>query len=80
MTDPIITLEALFLGGPPPGCGDATDVNDDGSLDLSDAVAALTYQFLGGFAVPPPGPFDCGTDPEPPVDELGCGSYASCAP
>jgi hypothetical protein len=80
LTDPIVTLGALFLGESPLGCGDAADVNDDGTVDLSDAVGVLAYLFLGGFEIPLPGPLQCGSDPVPPSDALGCDAYPSCAP
>jgi len=80
VTDPIATLGALFLGGAQLGCADAADANDDGAVDLSDAVAMLTYLFLGGFDIPLPGPIDCGADPGPPFDDLGCEAYAACSP
>jgi hypothetical protein len=80
LTDPIFTLGALFLGTEEPSCADAADVNNDGAVDIADAVASLVFQFLGGFAIPPPGPFDCGGDPALPADDLGCAEYAPCAP
>lgn len=61
VSDPVSLLNHLFLGGPPPQCGDGTltdpanltllDCNGDGRIDLSDAVCKLQFLFLGG---PPP--------------------------
>jgi hypothetical protein len=70
LTDAIVVLEALFLGGPPVGCDDAADSNDDGRVDLSDPVTLLGSLFLGAGALPPPSA-GCGLDPTP--DGLGCG-------
>jgi hypothetical protein len=68
-------LRFLFSGGPTPGCLDAADSNDSGSIDLTDAVHLLSYLFLGGPA--PAEPFaECGTDPT--EDSLSCESFTSC--
>lgn len=63
VTDAIVILRALFLGGEPISCSDAADANDDGHLNLSDAVYLLRYLFLGGDSLPLPGPRGCGQDP-----------------
>ena len=67
--DPISLLGFLFIGGKAPPCEDATDANDDGKVDLSDATYVLNYLFLGGPAPRPPFP-QPGTDPT--ADGLGC--------
>ena len=64
-----VLLGHLFLGGAPPGCPDSGDSNDDGRLDLTDAIVLLSYLYLGGSPPPPPGPSECG--PDPTVDALG---------
>jgi hypothetical protein len=66
----------LFLGGPPPMCMDAADTNDSGAVDLTDVVYLSNFLFLGGPPPPPPGPFDCGTDPtnDPLVCERNTGA------
>ena len=70
VSDPIFLLEALFgNSGVILGCEDACDVNDDGDLDLGDAVELLGFVFSGnpaGF----PEPALCGFDPT--IDTLGC--------
>ncbi len=55
LSDPVFTLNALFLGGPQPDCSDAADADDTGSVDISDPIFSLNYQFLGG--PPPPAPY-----------------------
>ena len=53
----------------------AVDANDDGGLDIADAVKILGHLFAQ--AGPLPDPFGaCGTDPT--SDDLGCLSYAPC--
>ena len=68
LTDAVVILERLYLGGNPLSCPDSADINDDGSINLSDAVAILLYMFQGGRPPVPPGPESCGPDPR--SDEL----------
>ena len=70
ITDAIATLGSLFAGSPGLDCLDAADTNDDGAVDLSDAVYGLSFLFLGGMLIPPPYPLP-GTDWS--EDTLGCG-------
>ena len=51
-----------------PACEDGCDANDDGTLALDDAIAALTTLFSGGAPLPPPS--SCGADPSD--DGLEC--------
>jgi hypothetical protein len=61
IADPIFILSFLFAGGPARDCKDAMDLDDDGEVDVSDAIALLGYLFLRG--VPPAPPFPaCGQD------------------
>ena len=76
VSDASYVLNFLFLGAGVPFCYDAVDVNDDGRLDLSDAVSILNRLFLGGLEIPPPGVFDCGTDPT--EDGFDCERFPSC--
>ncbi len=71
ITDPIMILNHLFLGGPQPGCLDAADADDSGDLDLTDAISVLINFFIGSTPLPPPGPDDPWFDPTP--DDLPCG-------
>jgi hypothetical protein len=74
--DPVGTVSALFLGGPPSRCAQAADANADDVLDLSDSVHTLGFLFLGEGVIPPPGPVTCG--PGAPSSALGCESYPVC--
>ncbi len=65
LTDAIVLLEHLFLGGAPPICPDAADADDTGRLDLTDPVILLEHLFKGGPSPEPPGLAACGQDPSP---------------
>ncbi len=68
--DPIYLLRWRFGGlYPEPGCVKACDMNDDGQVDVTDAVYCLEYLFAGGPAIMPPYP-DKG--PDPTDDQLTC--------
>lgn len=69
ISDAIFYLSTLFGPAQPLACADACDSNDDGQLDIADAVRTLTYLFAGGVALPPPFP-GCGTDPS--SDAIEC--------
>ncbi len=70
LADAIVLLGTLF-GTPtdPLSCRSACDANDDGQLNIADAIRLLTYLFAGGLTLDPPFP-DCGVDPT--VDSLDC--------
>ena len=70
ISDPINTLEMLFLGTFEITCDDACDSNDDGAVDIADVITTLGALFLGNAVIPPPGFVECGMDPTP--DEIGC--------
>ncbi len=46
MSDVVVGLMSLFMGGAGPHCADAADSNDDGGVDLSDPIAILRTIFL----------------------------------
>jgi hypothetical protein len=72
--DAVRVLEFLFVESSVVNCLKAADGNDDGRLNIADAVSILGYLF--GGAGPLPLPFDaCGYDPT--ADYL-CGCSSSC--
>ena len=72
--DPIVLVEALFRRGPL-GCRKSADADDDGRVNLVDAIAVVTQLF--GQRQPLPVPFPtCGEDPTP--DALDCRDLPSC--
>jgi hypothetical protein len=75
ISDPLRLLFALFVTFSAPPCEDACDANDDGLLDLGDAVATLNEVFLLGPLPDPPFP-DCGGDTT--ADGLGCAGFRAC--
>ncbi len=68
LSDGVITLQYLFLGGEIP-CASAADHDDGGSLDLGDAISLLSFLFIAGPPPAPPYPLP-GIDPTP--DSLAC--------
>ena len=54
LSDGVVILDALFGDPTRLDCPDAADLNDDGELDISDAIGLFSYLFLGGFTPPPP--------------------------
>ena len=54
---------------------DAADTDDNGALEITDAVYLLSFLFLGGPAPEQPFP-SCG--PDPTIDDLTCESFAIC--
>ena len=64
----------LFLDDPMPDCPDSGDTNDDGKIDISDAIFDLLYLF-SGKEIPPPG-HKCGIDLT--VDNLTDCNYSNC--
>jgi hypothetical protein len=83
ISDPVNTLNVLFLGSGSIPCQDAADSNDDGKVNISDPVNSLNVLFLGTGAIPPPAVPDLGPcGPDPTADspsELGCETYSHCA-
>ena len=75
ISDPIRTLGWLFVDGQPPLCEKAADSNDDGIVDMADAITVLQALFLGRAPLPPPFA-ECGADPTP--DPLPCIWYPIC--
>ena len=65
-------LEHLVMGRTL-ACTDAADSDDNGILDLTDAIYTLNHLFLSGPARAAPGPDTCGADPTAD-DDLTCGT------
>jgi len=67
-----------------PMCPNACDCNDDGRIDLADAICILQFLFRGGNFPPAPGPGFSTTDPDIPADvdptpdKLTCPGGANC--
>ena len=79
ISDPLSNLAFQFAGTFTPMCKDALDYNDDGNIDISDPVGSLSFQFAGtGDPPAPPGSANCGSDPTPEAEELGCEEYTKC--
>jgi hypothetical protein len=76
LSDGVAILLYLFAGGTTLDCADAADVNDDGFLNLTDAVYLLDALFRGGEAIAEPAG-SCGADPTG-ADGLGC-DRAGCS-
>ncbi|MEM7165687.1 MAG: hypothetical protein AAF581_09495 [Planctomycetota bacterium] len=81
IADTIFLLQQTFppAGGPPAmACMDACDCNDDGTLNISDAIWMLNA-VLGNPSVPLPGPYpDCGEDVA--EDGIDCAASISGCP
>lgn len=75
ITDPIVSLKFLFLGGEAPLCLDTADANDDGAIDLTDPIVTLMHLFSGG-SVPSYQFGYCSVDITP--DEISCEDYTAC--
>jgi hypothetical protein len=76
ISDPVHTLNFLFLGGQVLRCRRSGDGDDNGKLEITDPIYVLNHLFLGGPAPPSPYPA-CGLDETP--DALTCVHYDPCA-
>lgn len=78
IADPVYLLRWQFGSFyPEPGCVKSCDMNDDGLVDVSDAIMGLEYLFLARDPFPAPYP-DTGTDPT--ADDLTCATGAPQEP
>ncbi|MEM7166820.1 MAG: hypothetical protein AAF581_15255 [Planctomycetota bacterium] len=73
IADPITLLNHLFAGGSV-NCQDACDNNDDGQLNLADALLGLAALFQGAGTLPAPS--ICA--PDPTLDALHCLAPIGC--
>ena len=76
ISDPIWTVNELFLGDRKTTCPIAADCNGSGAVDISDPIYGLSFLFIGGPAPPAPFP-ECGVAPE---DGLLCPSGSTGCP
>ena len=53
ISDAVLLLNFLFVGGAAPVCEPLVDTNTDGSVNLSDAVFLLSFLFVSGPAPDP---------------------------
>src|SRR5512142_1302592 len=75
IADAIQIVYFVALSGPASTCQKAADLDDNGAIELSDAVYFLNWYFLNKTA--PKAPFPaCGTDPT--ADSLTCVSFKGC--
>ena len=70
--DAVLTLRYQFQRGEVPVCLKAADSNDDGKLNVVDAVTTLLHLFVGRASLPEPFG-DCAEDPT--EDTLSCLGY-----
>jgi hypothetical protein len=49
LSDAVVILGFLFVGGAEPMCLDAADVDDNGEVNITDPIGLLTYLFLSGL-------------------------------
>jgi hypothetical protein len=70
LTDAILIIDLLALGGTPPLCRDSADADDSGTVDITDVIYVLKALFEGGGFIPYPGGAAGGPDPTP--DDLKC--------
>ncbi len=75
LTDAVAHLTFLVGGGDAPGCAQAADSDDNGRLEVTDAIRTLDRLFRGGVPLADP-VGECGVDPTP--DGLDCEAYAPC--
>lgn len=77
LADSIWTLNDLFRRGPASACRAAADCDDDGSVQISDILYNLEYQFLG--AAPPLWPYpNCGYGVGVSAGDCPVGSTQNC--
>ena len=77
LSDPLAALFFTTLGRDEPPCLKAADINNDGvAADISDAIHALSFLFLGTVTIDSPFP-GCGL--EPVESGLSCNSFPPCA-
>ena len=78
-TDGIFLLTFLFIGGVPPSCLAACDMDGSGEVEGSptDALFFFNFNFLGGSPIPPPQV--CGESTDPKDIAIGCVDPRGCS-
>ena len=75
LTDAIIILRFLFIGGADPFCEPVADANSRDGLDITDAIYLLDFLFLGGPPPPPLSPAElekcAGINRPPAIEPIG---------
>jgi hypothetical protein len=77
LSDAVTILDALFLGREV-ACLDAADTDDNGIVDVADAIRLLNFLYQGGsdpaapFPLPGPDPEDDAGEEGKGTDHLGC--------
>lgn len=69
VTDAVTTLDGLISRGTQLHCQDAADADDNGRLNIADAIRILLFLFHGGEPLSNPGNL---IGPDPTCDLLGC--------
>ena len=76
ISDALSYLYGFFLSLEPFPCQDSADADDNGAIELTDAIRILNVLFLGFGSIPEPGFLSCGVDPTD--DGLDCRSFPGC--
>ncbi|MDE0960698.1 MAG: hypothetical protein OSB09_07950 [Planctomycetota bacterium] len=71
----VLLLNLFGQNQTPSTCIDASDINDDGLVNIADAISLLEYLFEGG-SVPPAPSTSCG--PDDSIDNLTCQEFNGC--
>ena len=71
IADGIWILNFLFQGGPAGACAEACDADDNGDLDMLDAMSIIQYRLLNGPAPAAPFP-ECGIEAGADCDASAC--------
>lgn len=73
--DVVGLLRFLFASGSAPACQKSADSDDDGRVNVADAIWILLHLFAGRESLPPPFG-SCGFDTT--QDDLSCNTYPGC--
>ena len=76
VSDTVSLLLSLFGGLDGPECMDSADADDDGLVQVNDAIYLLNWRYSTTGSPPPPPFVSCG--PDPTADSLDCVSSPPC--